>query len=109
VELHVEGEPSALPRALELSVFRIIQEGVTNALKHSRATRADVTIRYSSNALQIEVRDDGTGASTSDGVGHGLVGIRERVKMYGGEMSAGTANGGGFVLSTRFPFSDSRR
>jgi signal transduction histidine kinase len=107
VQLHVEGEPAVLPRALELSAFRIIQEGVTNALKHSRATHADVTIRYGSRALQIEVRDDGTGASTSDGLGHGLVGIRERVKIYGGEMSAGTANGGGFVLSTRLPLGDS--
>ncbi|HEY6067652.1 MAG TPA: hypothetical protein VIU81_03090, partial [Gaiellaceae bacterium] len=53
--------------------------------------------------LQIEVRDDGLGASTTDGLGHGLVGVRERVKIYGGEMSAGTAAGGGFVLSTRLP------
>jgi signal transduction histidine kinase len=103
VELHVEGDAAPLPRAIELSAYRIVQEGLTNALKHARATRADVIVRYEPHALQLEVRDDGLGSTTSDGLGHGLVGIRERVKIYGGEMSAGAANGGGFVLSTRLP------
>ena len=80
-----------------------MQEGLTNALKHARARHADVTLRYAADELQIEVRDDGVGGSTSDGLGHGLVGVRERVKIYGGEMSAGRANNGGFVLSTRLP------
>ena len=95
--------PSPLPRAIELSAYRIVQEGLTNALKHAGATKADVVVRYEPHALQLEVRDDGLGNTTSDGLGHGLVGIRERVKIYGGEMSAGAANGGGFVLSTRLP------
>ena len=103
VRLHVDGSPFPLPRAIELSAYRIVQEGLTNALKHARATRADVTVRYEPTGLQIEVRDDGEGGSTSDGLGHGLVGVRERVKIYGGEMNAGTATGGGFVLSTRLP------
>jgi signal transduction histidine kinase len=103
VELHVKGEASPLPRAIELSAYRIVQEGLTNALKHARATRADVTMRYEPSALQLEIRDDGLGSTTSDGLGHGLVGIRERVKIYGGEMSAGAANGGGFLLKTRLP------
>jgi signal transduction histidine kinase len=103
VRLHVEGEPVPLPRALDLSAYRIIQEGLTNALKHARASRADVAVRYSPDELQVEIRDDGRGATTSDGLGHGLVGIRERVKIYGGEMTAGTANGGGFVLSAHLP------
>jgi signal transduction histidine kinase len=103
VELHVDGDPVPLPRGIDLSAYRIVQEGLTNALKHARATAADVTVRYQPSALQLEIRDDGVGSSTSDGLGHGLVGIRERVKIYGGEMSSGTANGGGFVLSTRFP------
>jgi signal transduction histidine kinase len=103
VELHVEGEPIALPRALDLSAYRIVQEGLTNTLKHARASRADVTIRYEPAELQIEVRDDGDGSAGGDGLGHGLVGIRERVKIYGGEMSASAANGRGFVLSTRLP------
>jgi signal transduction histidine kinase len=109
VRLHVDGAPFALPPAVGLSVYRIVQEGLTNALKHARASRADVTLRYGSDELQIDVLDDGDGGSPSDGLGHGLVGIRERVKIYGGEMTAGAATGGGFVLSTRLPLSGYRR
>jgi signal transduction histidine kinase len=107
VRLHVEGEPFPLPAALDLSAYRIVQEGLTNVLKHARASHAEVTVCYRPDGLRTEVRDDGIGAAASDGVGtghgHGLVGIRERVKIYGGEMTAGTAAGGGFVLSTRLP------
>jgi signal transduction histidine kinase len=103
VELHVEGERFSLPRAIDLSAYRIVQEGLTNALKHSHANHADVTVHYGEADLRIEVRDDGVGVSPSDGLGHGLVGIRERVKIFGGEMSASSANGGGFVLSARLP------
>jgi signal transduction histidine kinase len=103
VRLHVDGEPFSLPRAIDLSAYRIVQEGLTNALKHAHASRADVTVRYGSDELQIEVRDNGGGGPTSNGPGHGLVGVRERVKTYGGEMTAGMANGGGFVLNTRLP------
>jgi signal transduction histidine kinase len=109
VELHVDGEPFPLPRGVDLSAYRIVQEGLTNALKHARATTANVTVRYEPHELVLEVRDDGIGTATSDGLGHGLVGIRERVKIYGGEMSAGTANGGGFVLSTRLPLTRGRQ
>jgi signal transduction histidine kinase len=108
VRLHVDGEPFELPRAVDLSAYRIVQEGLTNALKHARASNADVTIRYRPDELQLEVSDDGVGSATGDGLGHGLVGIRERVKIYGGEMSAGTANGRGFLLSTRLPLSRDR-
>jgi signal transduction histidine kinase len=103
VELHVDGQPVSLPRGIDLSAYRIVQEGLTNALKHAQATDADVTVRYLPDQLEIEVRDNGLGSATSDGLGHGLVGVRERVKIYGGEMNAGTATGGGFVLSTRLP------
>ncbi|MDQ3778033.1 MAG: sensor histidine kinase [Actinomycetota bacterium] len=103
IRLHVDGEPFQLPRAIDLSAYRIVQEGVTNALKHAGASNADVTVRYRPDELEIEVRDDGRGASTSDGLGHGLIGIRERVAIYGGEMTAGSANGSGFVLSARLP------
>jgi signal transduction histidine kinase len=106
VRLHVEGEPFTLPRALELSAYRIVQEGLTNALKHARATRADVTLSYGRDELRIEVRDNGRGLSATDGLGHGLIGIGERVKIYGGEMTTGTATGGGFVLSTRLPLGE---
>jgi signal transduction histidine kinase len=109
VELHVDGVPFPLPRGIDLSAYRIVQEGLTNALKHAHASNAKVTFRYRMDELQIEVRDNGVGSSTSDGLGHGLVGVRERVKIYGGEMSAGKATGGGFVLSTRLPLDSDER
>jgi signal transduction histidine kinase len=109
VQLHIDGEPVALARGIDLSAYRIVQEGLTNALKHARASNADVTVRYRPYELHIEVRDNGEGSSMSDGLGHGLVGVRERVKIYGGEMSAETANGSGFILSTRLPLSADRR
>jgi signal transduction histidine kinase len=109
VRLHVDGEAVALPRGIDLSAYRIVQEGLTNALKHARASNAEVTVRYRPDELQIEVRDNGEGSSTSNGLGHGLVGVRERVKIYGGEMSAGSANGSGFILSTRLPLSADQR
>jgi signal transduction histidine kinase len=85
-----------------------VQEGLTNALKHARASQADVTFRYGSDELRIEVRDNGEGLAKSDGLGHGLVGIRERVKIYGGEMTAGAVPEGGFVLGARLPLEDYR-
>jgi signal transduction histidine kinase len=105
VRLHLDGDRFPLPRAIDLSAYRIIQEGLTNALKHAQASHADVTVRYGSDELELEVRDDGRGAATTNGLGHGLVGIRERVKIYGGEMTTSTSAGGGFVLSTRLPLS----
>jgi signal transduction histidine kinase len=108
VELHVEGGPRRLPRAIDLSAYRIVQEGLTNALKHAHASHADVTVRYAPDEVQIVVRDDGAGASTNNDPGYGLAGMRERVKIYGGEMSAGRANGGGFVLRTRLPLAAAR-
>jgi signal transduction histidine kinase len=103
VRLHVEGDRATLPRAIELSAYRIVQEGLTNSLKHARASRADVTVDRRTDGVKIEVRDDGVGAAARDGLGHGLVGVRERVKIYGGEMSAGPAPGGGFVLTASMP------
>jgi signal transduction histidine kinase len=72
------GEPFPLPRTLDLSAYRIVQEGLTNALKHAHASHADVVVGYRSDRLQIDVRDDGHGSSASDGLGHGLLGVRER-------------------------------
>ena len=108
VELHVEGERVPLPPAIDLSAYRIVQEGLTNALKHAGAGHADVTVRYAPDDVEIVVRDDGDGAATGDDPGYGLAGMRERVKIYGGEMSAGSANGGGFVLRTRLPLAGGR-
>jgi signal transduction histidine kinase len=106
VELHLDGKPFPLLRGIDLSAYRIVQEGLTNALKHAHASDADVTVRYRPDELEIEVWDNGEGGSKSDGLGHGLVGVRERVKIYGGEMTASTAPEGGFVLTTRLPILD---
>jgi signal transduction histidine kinase len=103
VRLQIDGDAAPLPRAIDLSAYRIVQEGLTNALKHARASQADVTLRYWPDELEVEIADDGVGTATSDGLGHGLVGIGERVKIYGGKMSAGPAPGGGFTLSARLP------
>jgi signal transduction histidine kinase len=103
VELHVDGKPFPLPRGIDLSAYRIVQEGLTNALKHAHASDADVTVRYRPDELEIEVRDNGQGSATNDGLGHGLIGVRERVTIYGGKLTAGAAVDGGFVLNTRLP------
>jgi signal transduction histidine kinase len=108
VRFHVEGDAVQLPRAVDLSAYRIVQEGLTNSLKHSRASQADITVRYGNDDLELEVRDDGVGVANSDGLGHGLLGIRERVKIYGGEMSAGAGPEGGFVLTARLPLEAQR-
>jgi len=110
VTLHVEGEATPLPRAIDLSAYRIVQEALTNVLKHARAARADVTLRYAPDALQIQVRDDGTGGGDgSNGPGFGLVGVRERVKIYGGTLTAGTAPEGGFVVDATLPLGGDAR
>src|SRR6478736_4813754 len=108
VRVEIQGEPSGLPPGLDLSAYRILQEGLTNALKHARARHARVLVRYGADDLQIEIQDDGQGPATNDGLGHGLVGIRERVKIFGGDMSAGPAGAGGFVLRARLPLDPAR-
>jgi signal transduction histidine kinase len=104
VRLEVEGTPTEVPRAVELSAYRIVQEGLTNALKHGRASQAEVRLGYAPEELRIEVRDDGAGKGdgAAGGAGYGLAGVGERVKLHGGEMTAGAVDGG-FVLRTRLP------
>jgi signal transduction histidine kinase len=109
VRLQVDGEPFSLPRAIDLTAYRIVQEALTNALKHAHASRADVTIRYGPDELVLVVADNGNGPATTNGSGHGLVGIRERVNIYGGAMRAGAAPDGGFILSTRLPLDNYQR
>jgi signal transduction histidine kinase len=108
VRLHVDGERVALPRGIDISAYRIVQEGLTNALKHAHATQAEVALEYAREQLRIEVRDDGRGAVATNGHGHGLIGIRERVKLYGGETSTESANGDGFTLTARLPLTEYR-
>jgi signal transduction histidine kinase len=104
VELQVEGERRELPVGIELSAYRIVQEALTNALKHAGEARASVNIRYGSDSLELEIADDGTGAMTpvSSG-GHGLVGMRERVALYGGRLDAGRRPSGGFAVRVLLP------
>ena len=103
VRVRIDGDPFPLPRGIDLSAYRIVQEGLTNTVKHAAASHVEVTVHYAPDELRIDICDDGQGAGSSDGLGHGLIGVRERVNLYGGEMSAGTVNGRGFVLSTRLP------
>ena len=112
VRLHVRGDRHALPPVLDLSAYRIVQEGLTNTLKHAAARQADVELCFTPADLVVEVRDDGRGRAAGRGngtgrtSGYGLVGIRERVSIFGGEMSAGPRTGDGdvgFVLHARLP------
>jgi signal transduction histidine kinase len=104
VELHVDGEPRPLPVGIELSAYRIVQEALTNSLKHAGEARADVYVRYGSDSLEIEVRDDGARAPARAATGgHGLVGMRERVALYGGRLDAGARPDGGFSVRALLP------
>jgi signal transduction histidine kinase len=101
VRLSIAGQAFPLPGGVDISAYRIVQEGLTNVLKHAQATEAEVALDYAPDQLTIEVRDNGQGAGPGNGSGHGLVGIRERVRLYDGEMTAGTHAGGGFCLRAR--------
>jgi signal transduction histidine kinase len=104
VELHVEGERRELPVGIELSAYRIVQEALTNALKHAGEAKASVSIRYGTDSLELEIADDGTGASMPvPSGGHGLVGMRERVALYGGRLDAGRRPSGGFAVRVLLP------
>lgn len=106
VELRVEGQATQLPPGIDLTAYRLVQEGLTNSLKHARATKANVVVRYGDDDVEILVSDDGRGAGSGDGGGHGLVGMRERVSVYGGELEAGPRAGGGFALRARLPLGE---
>ena len=103
VDLRVEGTLPALPAGLELSAYRIVQEALTNTIKHAGQARAAVTVRYASHAVEIEVLDDGPGDGQGAGTGHGIVGLRERVALFGGELETGRREGGGWMLRARLP------
>jgi signal transduction histidine kinase len=107
VVLRVEGAQSEVPAGVDLSAYRIVQEALTNTLKHAEATQATVVLRYRPGELALEVSDDGRGArpESNGGSARGLIGMRERVALYGGEMVAGhrADGGGGFEIRARFP------
>jgi signal transduction histidine kinase len=107
VELVVEGEARAVPRSVDLSAYRVVQESLTNTLKHAHAASARVRLQYGSDALDVEVTDDGRGAAArlleAPHRGYGLAGMRERVAMVGGEIVAQPGPSGGFVVRARLP------
>jgi signal transduction histidine kinase len=106
VELKIEGEPGELPPGVDLSAFRIAQEGLTNVLKHGGGV-ARVLVRYSPGAVAVEIADDGragTDGAPAEGTGHGLIGMRERVAVFGGELTAGPVPGGGYRMAARLPY-----
>ena len=103
VTLRIEGTARPLPSALDLSAFRIVQEALTNALKHAGPARAEVTVRFEDGLVSLEITDSGRGPHDGGSTGHGLVGMRERVAMFGGELEAARGDGGGFTVRARLP------
>jgi len=102
VALQVEGTPRRLPAAVDLSAYRIVQEALTNTLKHAHAEHVHVHVRYG-DTLLLEVRDDGQGCANGDGTGNGLIGMKERVALLGGTIDAGSLAGGGYHVAASIP------
>jgi signal transduction histidine kinase len=114
VKLRVQGRPAPLPAGLDLSAYRIVQEALTNVVKHAGPATAQVTICYRDQEVAVEVTDDGrgVGAVAGDGrrgTGHGLIGMRERVAAFGGDLEVGPRPGGGFRVAARLPVAAERR
>jgi signal transduction histidine kinase len=104
VELNVEGEPHELPAGVDLSAYRIVQEALTNTLKHAQASNATVLVKYAPDAVEVEVIDDGRGPAANGGErGQGLIGMRERAALFGGQLRAGPGPGRGFSVYARIP------
>ena len=108
VQVAIEGEARELPSSVDLSAYRIAQEALTNALKHAGPARARILLRYGADDLELEITDDGPGTGDGTGPGYGLVGMRERVSVYGGELQAGRRPGGGYALRVRLPLGSAR-
>ena len=105
VDCVVDGDRRSLPVGVDLSAYRIVQEALTNTLKHARGQHARIALHYGPSWLDIEVVDDGRGGGSPvvNGAGHGLIGMRERVALYGGELVTGPRDGGGFAVRARLP------
>lgn len=99
VEIEVMGEPFALGAATELTVYRILQEALTNTIKHASATQVRVVLHYADPVVELTVMDDGAGVAPSGIGGHGIEGMRERAQLHGGTLRAGPAPAGGWVVS----------
>jgi signal transduction histidine kinase len=108
VELVIQGPPPAsLPAGVDLAAYRIVQEALTNTRKHAGPARASVAVRYGAEALELEITDDGR-AGANGGGGHGLIGMRERVALYGGQLDAGPRPQGGFTIHAHLPLQAAR-
>jgi signal transduction histidine kinase len=103
IELTIEGEPPPLAPGVQLAAYRIVQEALTNTLKHAGSARACVTVQFANGHLEVEVTDDGAGPRSTTSRGHGLVGMRERVALYGGALEAGGRPDGGYRVHARLP------
>jgi signal transduction histidine kinase len=103
VRYDVEGTPRDLPPGLDVALYRLAQEALTNVLKHARGARATVVLRYADAAVELAVHDDGRAAVSGPALGHGLIGMRERVALYGGSLEAGPRPGGGFAVDAVLP------
>jgi signal transduction histidine kinase len=106
VDLKTTGALRSLPAALDLTAYRIVQEAITNALKHAHASRLEVRVAYLPDTLELTIRDNGEGGSEEAvraSTGHGLIGMRERVALFGGELEAGSSDVGGFTVRSRLP------
>jgi signal transduction histidine kinase len=103
VDVVVEGDPKRLAPGIDLAAYRVVQEALTNALKHAGAARAQVSIRYRANVLELAVTNNGTARVNGRSGGHGLIGMRERVALYGGELEAGPRAGGGYAVRASLP------
>jgi signal transduction histidine kinase len=103
VHLRIEGQAAALPPGIDLTAYRIVQEALTNALRHADGTQAEVVLRYGDTVLEVEVVDDGSDGAAQNGDGHGLTGMRERAAMFGGYVQTARLDGGGFLVRARLP------
>jgi len=104
VEVRVDGRPRPLPASLDLTAYRIIQEALTNVLKHAGPAQATVVVHYHPDALRLDITDDGKAPpTTADGSGHGLPGMRERVHLFGGQLAAGPGRDGGYSVNAQLP------
>jgi signal transduction histidine kinase len=109
VELRVEGAQAELPPSIDVSAYRIVQEALTNVVKHAGPACASVVVRYLGRAVEIEVTDDGCGAPDGNSAGYGLAGMRERVELHGGSLEAGDRPGGGFGVRAQLPVEPAER
>ncbi len=108
VELVLQGDPRPLPAGIELSAYRIVQEALTNTLKHAGPTRATVVLGFHPEVLELQICDDGQGGTPDLVYGHGLVGMQQRAALLGGELLAGPGSGGGFQVTARLPVNGER-